>query len=120
MKRYLTAMLVLLGLIGIGLAGSGSGASADRGDRLKPPPGDTIVRVEGDAANGFGIHYYDGSALFPPTQSESRAECDEYDRRADRIRCRVQMRTWYRDLADLKQALTWAERLRRLRDVRTP
>jgi len=75
---------------------------------VDPPPGDTIVDVTGDAANGFEITHYDGSQVFPPTDSEARAECGEYDARADRIRCRVEVRTWYRDLADLRRALDWA------------
>ncbi|MEP9361999.1 hypothetical protein ABLE68_03465 [Nocardioides sp. CN2-186] len=75
---------------------------------IDAPPGDTIVEVEGDQANGFGIYHYDGTEEFPPTDSEARAECGEYDARADRIRCRVEVRTWYRDLGDLQQALDWA------------
>ena len=74
------------------------------------PPGDTIVEVTGDAANGFEIRHYDGSVVYPPTDSEARAECGEYDRRVRRVRCRTQVRTWYRDLADLQQALDWAQR----------
>ncbi|WP_227465753.1 hypothetical protein [Nocardioides dongkuii] len=73
-----------------------------------PPPGDTVVEVTGDRANGFEIHFYDGTALFPPTDSEARAECGEYDTRVARVRCRTEVRTWYRDLGDLKQALDWA------------
>ena len=72
------------------------------------PPPDTIVDVTGDAANGFEIWHYDGSGEFPPTDSAARAECAEYDARLDRVRCRVEVRTWYRDLADLEQALDWA------------
>jgi hypothetical protein len=72
------------------------------------PPGDTIVDVTGDAANGFEIQHYDGTSLSPPTDSEARAECGEYDQRIDRVRCRAEVRTWYRDLADLQQALDWA------------
>ena len=45
------------------------------------PPADTIVHVEGDAANGFAIQHYDGSWHYPPTDSETMAECEEYDRR---------------------------------------
>ena len=75
---------------------------------VDPPPDDTIVEVTGDQANGFEIRYYDGSALYPPTDSEARAECSEYDARLDRVRCRVEVRTWYRDLGDLQQALEWA------------
>jgi len=69
---------------------------------------DTIVRVEGDAAHGFGIHRHDGSATYPPTDSEARAECGEYDRFRDRVRCRTEVRVWYRDLAELQRSLEWA------------
>jgi hypothetical protein len=72
------------------------------------PPGDTIVEVTGDKANGFEIRHYDGTELYPPTDSEARAECSEYDARVDRVRCRTEVRTWYRDLGDLRQALDWA------------
>ena len=78
------------------------------GAAVEPPPGDTIVEVTGDRLNGFEISYYDGSAAYPPTDSEARAECSEYDARVDRVRCRVEVRTWYRDLGDLQQALEWA------------
>ena len=49
-------------------------------------------------------------ALFPPTDSEAIAECNEYDTRVARVRCRVGVRVWYRDLADLEQALRLAHR----------
>ena len=101
MKWKTVLALVVAVLVGCG-AGSAARAAIDE------PPGDTIVKVEGDQANGFGIYHYDGSEEFPPTDSEARAECGEYDARADRIRCRVEVRTWYRDLGDLKQALDWA------------
>jgi hypothetical protein len=83
------------------------GTAADGG--WTPPP-DTIVRVTGSAADGFGVHHYDGSAIFPPTDSEAIAECSEYDTRVARVRCRVEVRVWYRDLADLQQALRLAHR----------
>ncbi len=72
------------------------------------PPDDTIVRVTGNAEEGFGIEHYDGTSLFPPTRSEARAECGEYDTVPARVRCRTEMRTWYRDLADMKDALRLA------------
>lgn len=90
--------------LALGLGAAGSPASS----RVQPPPGDTIVEVTGDKENGFEIHYYDGTALYPPTDSEALAECSEYDRRVQRVRCRTQVRVWYRDLGDLKQALNWA------------
>jgi hypothetical protein len=97
----LTALLLTLGVAGL--------ARADHGpprDRVHEPP--VIVEVEGDAANGFGIHYSDGSERYPPTDSEAYAECGEYDRRVARVRCRTEVRVWYRDLADLKRALEYA------------
>jgi hypothetical protein len=101
MKRMgvaLAAAVAVLGLAtGVGVAGATDGADPD-----------TIVRVTGDAANGFGIQRLDGSAEFPPTDSEARAECGEYDRRWQRARCRTEVRVWYRDLADLQRSLRWA------------
>jgi hypothetical protein len=90
------------------VAGCGLGVAAVATGNPQPPPPDTIVSVTGDAANGFEIEHYDGTWLFPPTDSEARAECAEYDTRVARVRCRVEVRTWYRDLADLEQALAWA------------
>ena len=97
-------VLVIAGVIAAAGCAVGVAAVAGR----PAPPGDTIVSVRGDAANGFAIRHYDGTTLYPPTDSEARAECGEYDKQVDRVRCRVEVRTWYRDLADLKQALTWA------------
>ena len=102
----LTAAALAAGLLSA--TGCGLGAAALASGPSPTPPPDTIVKVTGDARNGFGIHHYDGSAEFPPTLSESMAECGEYDARVDRVRCRTEVRTWYRDLADLKQALRWA------------
>jgi hypothetical protein len=99
-------LTVLVTAVVVATLGCGLGVSALAADG--GPPGDTIVEVTGDAANGFEIQHYDGTALYPPTDSEARAECGEYDRRLDRVRCRVEVRTWYRDLADLQQALDWA------------
>ncbi len=84
----------------LAVLGAGGTAYAVDGDDSNP-----VVLVEGDAANGFGIHYLDGTAIFPPTDSEALAECSEYDTRRQRIRCRVEVRTWYRDLAVLRDAL---------------
>jgi hypothetical protein len=101
--RHLT-VLIVAGVVAALGCGFGVVAVA-AGDS---PPGDTIVEVTGDAAHGFEIRHYDGSALYPPTDSEARAECGEYDARVDRVRCRTVVRTRYRDLADLQQALEWA------------
>jgi hypothetical protein len=100
-------MLLLAALLA---AGSAVGFAAASGSAVgvMAPPGDTIVEITGDAANGFEIHHYDGTSLYPPTDSEARAECDEYAGRVARVRCRTEVRTWYRDLADTQQALDWA------------
>ena len=60
-------------VVGVCVGGLGAAAFAV----VDPPPGDTIVAVTGDAANGFEIEYYDGTGLYPPTDSEARAECGE-------------------------------------------
>jgi hypothetical protein len=99
-----THLLAAVAAVAFACGGLG-GAAVAAGDG---PPGDTIVEVRGDAANGFEVRHYDGTALYPPTDSEARAECSEYDTRVGRVRCRTEVRTWYRDLADLKQALDWA------------
>lgn len=100
----LTAAVLAATSAGTASAGPTTGEGFDGYE----PAGDTIVRVTGDAENGFGIHHYDGSTLFPPTMSESIAECGEYDTLRARVRCRTETRTWFRDLADTKQAIAWA------------
>lgn len=109
LRRALGGLLALLALVlaTAVLLGSGGGAAAQDAARWKPPA-DTIVGVSGSAVDGFTISRYDGSKLFPPTDSEARAECGEYDRRVQRVRCRVEVATWYRDLGDLKRSLRWA------------
>ncbi len=111
MKRYLSGVAVAgaaLMTIGIGTAMAQPGRDAARWI----PPHDTIVKVTGNAQDGFGIYHYDGSALYPPTDSEARAECLGYDTRLERVRCRTEVTTWYADLADMKIALRWANRAR--------
>ena len=105
MTRYLSgvvAAVAVLCAVGIGSAAAGSAAGT------WVPPDDTIVKVTGNAADGFGIHHYDGTELFPPTDSEAKAECLEYDTRVARVRCKAEVSTWYADLADIKVALKWA------------
>jgi hypothetical protein len=97
MKWIVTIALVL----GIFVGGAAVAA-------VDPPPGDTIVDVTGDKTNGFEIQHYDGTAEYPPTDSEARAECSEYHFRVRQVRCNTEVRTWYRDLGDLKQALDGA------------
>ena len=75
MKKH-ALTLVALAFAGLAL-GSGGLAVADATSH-EPHP-NTIVEVAGDKANGFSIFRYDGTAEFPPTDSEARAECSEYD-----------------------------------------
>lgn len=99
-----TPLLAVVAALAFACGGLGAAAVA----AVDEPPADTIVEVTGDAANGFEIQYYDGTGAYPPTDSEARAECSEYDTRVARVRCRTEVRTWYRDLADLQQALDFA------------
>lgn len=106
--------IITIGALVAGLVGAVTiaPALASDGASVHEPPAraerPVIVAVEGDKANGFGIHYADGTAIYPPTDSEAAAECGEYDRWADRLRCRVEVRTWYRDLGDLQRSLAYA------------
>lgn len=94
--------------IGVGF-GAVSLAQASPAASSDVPSDNTIVEVTGNKQHGFGITYYDGTSIFPPTDSEASAECSEYDTRVARVRCRTEVRTWYRDLAALKKALNWAQ-----------
>lgn len=105
----LAAVLALAAVVLAVVVGTVTGAfgAAPRSQVHDPPP-DTIVAVDGDKRSGFTVHFHDGSALFPPTASEARAECREPVTRVARVRCRTEARVWYRDLGDLKQALEHA------------
>jgi hypothetical protein len=109
MKRW-----IVTGLAGVlAMVMGGAGAAVALGETSWVPPGDTVVKVTGDAANGFGIYFYDGSEIFPPTDSESMAECSEYDSYVERERCKTEVRTWYHDLATMKRAINWAHYVER-------
>lgn len=107
MIRMLAGVATTLALLG-GLATFVTVGPADAGARTWRPPGDTIVRVRGNAEYGFTIRHYDGTVLHPPTDSEALAECRGYDTVRARVRCRAEVRTWYADLAELKRSLRWA------------
>lgn len=102
LPRRATSLLILFAAL-LGLAAVPAAA-----DRTLPPPPDTIRAIEGDAENGFSIHYWGRPSEFPPTLSEVIAECGEYDTRLARVRCKVEVRTEYRMLARTQQALAWA------------
>jgi hypothetical protein len=106
MKRYVAGVAAGVAVLVVSSVGT---ALAFAGEAWVPPD-DTIARVTGNAEDGFGIYHYDGTSLFPPTRSEARAECIEYDTGLARVRCRTEMRTWYRDLADIKDAIRLARR----------
>jgi hypothetical protein len=101
-----TAVLLLVLTAGLLVAALGSPAGA--APSFWTPPPDTITRVEGNKRDGFTVHFFDGSSIAPPTDSEARAECDEYDRRLQRVRCRTEVRVWYDGLGDTKRALRLA------------
>ncbi|MFB9313370.1 hypothetical protein [Nocardioides plantarum] len=113
MKKILLlpVLMLLSALLALGLARPGAadaarpGASTTDGAGRDARP--VIVQVEGTAADGFTLRYADGSSISPPTDSEAAAECAEYDTAVARLRCRVEVRTWYRDLGDLKRSLAW-------------
>ena len=92
------------------MLGWSSQAQAHTRASASPPPADTIVRVVGDATNGYAIRHYDRSWRFAPPQSRALTACAHDDTRVARVRCRTEVRTWYRDLADAQQALAWARR----------
>ena len=99
---------LLLGALVLLLSGPpGATGATGAGPGGRAPERPVIVEVEGDQANGFTIFYADGSTISPPTDSEAAAECSEYDTRIARVRCRVEVRTWYRDLGDLQRSLAW-------------
>ncbi len=104
-----TVLPALGGLTALALLVPTTGpAGADAADAVvRDRP--VIVEVAGDAENGFQLTYDDGSSLYPPTDSEARAECAEYDTRVARVRCRVGVRTWYRDLGDLKRSIMFVQ-----------
>lgn len=104
-NRTALAGTVLGTLVGATFAGVAWTASATVDD---PPPPSTIVDVSGDRDNGFVIEHYDGSVDYPPTRSEARSACEEYDAKVARVRCRTEIRVWYRDLARTERALDYA------------
>lgn len=112
-QRHGAALLVVGAIAGAGL-GLASTSSADAPQALGSAArlgGATIVEVEGDAANGFSIQRLNGTQEFPPTDSEASAECGEYDRKVRRVRCRTEVRQWYTDLADMRDTITYYQRL---------
>jgi hypothetical protein len=102
----LTLGLVALATVVVATAGGGMAHAGDRGGTWIPPA-DTAVRVHGTAPRGFTVHFYDGAVWHLPTRSEARTECEEYHRLRRRVRCRTEVRIWYRDLGDLKRSLRY-------------
>jgi hypothetical protein len=116
-SRVALAPVVLLAVLVSGLAGGvagiGSAALAAGGGHAtapSAPPAATIVAVRGNSEEGYAIRHYDGTADFTPTFDEAFGECGERRSELARVRCRTVIRTWFADLDDLKQALTWAQR----------
>ena len=103
--RITTTMRSMIIVVAAGLMFAGGAAFAST---IWTPPDDTITRITGTKWNGFTIEHYDGSVLYPPTNSEAITECGEYDTTLERVRCRVQVRTWYDALGDTRRALRYA------------
>ena len=112
MKRYVVTVTVLLAAAAGIAFGAGGLAAADPSEAGAAPHPRTIVEVTGDKWNGFEIYRYDGSAEFPPTNSEARAECGEYDTRVERVRCRTEVRVRYRMLGELRRSIDYQRSLR--------
>lgn len=110
MKKHLVTLTALIAVAGVAL-GTGGLAAAEPSSTAADPR--TIVEVTGDKWNGFEIYRLDGTEEFPPTNSEAKAECSEYDTRLERVRCRTEVRVWYRDLGDLKRAINYQQSLRK-------
>jgi len=111
MKKYAVIVAAVLTAAGIAF-GSGGLAAAEPDPGTYEPHPRTIVEVTGNKWDGFGIYRYDGTAEFPPTNSEARAECSEYATRVERVRCRTEVRVWYSALRDLKRAINYQQALR--------
>lgn len=106
MNKFVGLLVAVIGFV-FGLGAVGTALAAPQ-DAAFAPRGDTIVEITGNKLDGFSIYRYDGSAQFPPTDSEARAECGEYDTQVARVRCRTAIRVWYRDLGETKRALKFA------------
>lgn len=99
MKWILTLALVVASCLG-----GASLALAATGE----PPGDTIVSVTGDKANGFEIRHFDGSEEFPPPTPRRGPSAVSTTRRLDCFRCRVETQPGTATSATSEQALDWA------------
>jgi hypothetical protein len=82
--------------------------SAAAGEPRWVPPDGTVTAVTGSRDSGFHVRYFGRPDAYLPTYSESTAECGEYRLLIRRVRCRVQVRTWYRDLGNTKRAIRYA------------
>lgn len=90
------------------LAAAAVAGAAPSSPTAPPWPGETVVAIEGDAANGFSIHRLDGTSEHPPTLSETTAECEEYDTEVAVAVCVAETRAWFDALAEHQLSLAWA------------
>lgn len=113
MKKYVALLaLAFAGLFaGLALGSGGLAAAHSAGHERYVPHPKTIVEVTGDKLNGFEVWHYDGSSDNPPTDSEARAECAEYDTQVARVRCRTEVRVWYSALGDLRRSINYQQSL---------
>ena len=99
------AVAFTIGGLGVGAA---VGAPSAPQDITYEPAAHTIVAVAGDKRDGWTVRHYDGTVDHLPADAETRAACRELDTEVERVRCRVELRVWYHDLGDLKEALNYA------------
>lgn len=107
LMRWTAAIVAAAAVLVLGDLGTALAHPSGEGEH-RAPRDDTIVEITGDRVSGFAIAHYDGTSTHPPTGSEAKAECGEYDARVARVRCRTEARVWYRELGRTKRALAWA------------
>jgi len=117
MNKHVVTLLALalaglvLGSGGLAAAATGGGSGSAAEEQAYVPHPKTIVRVTGDKKNGFEVFHFDGSADFPPTDSEAKAECREYRTRVARVKCRTEVRDGFRMLAELRRSINYQRSL---------
>lgn len=115
-----TVLVLTLLVSGCSLLAVSAGAGAAPAPAASSWPGETVVAIEGDAANGFSIHRLDGTSEHPPTLSETAAECEEYDTEVAVAVCLAQTHARFDALAQHQLSLSWALSEREGRADRRP
>ena len=112
MKRYLSGVAVAVAaLVTIGI-GTAMAQPGSRTPALGAAPRHDRQGHRQRRTTGFGIQHYDGTRALPADRlrGPGRVRRVRHPGRAGALPHRGP--TWYRDLADLKNALEWANRRR--------